>query len=636
MEAATGEAKAALRSMRSFATRSMLFRSQRSMANLDGVREKVPPPDLEKLTPEQMNEVFSRDLKIADPQAPVNPVRINFTTNTYEECTETEAITVFCERDGRIGIDRTIKIQEDEGTQNEEEQGEEKEEVLRNQFNFSRRAAQGHIVSYLDQGTITEAPVPKDCTGSTSQREIAAFYCKIKGIQLFEPPASAARVARVMERVVNQNMDPNISCDFKFFDDQRDALSPEQAFTLPLWEFQCDQLAGCQTTATEWNPIVQDLFAASYGVPIADKSGKSKGFLCTWSLKNHSNPRNIIELGSSATCLNWCPQQPTLLAVGTADGGVSIFDVRSRSTNPLYTTSRQVDRHSQAVTVVRWQPFDNSGNLTLLTCGLDGRLLQWTILQNEMKSSEIVQLQSGIVGLDYFDEQSQTFTLVCDDGSVVFQPRNRTTEVPPSHPAHSSPAVGIGYNKFHKDVFITYGSDFSMKLWRSDTLQQLQNFDYAPYSVHQASFAPNSSTILGAATTEGMLMLYDLAVLRYQPICAAPIIEANEGALTALSFHPKWPIILVGDERGRVHSLKLSPNLRKNTMTAEDEERSKLSQSSTNRGSRGLLPDLSQPQDDEDDDDGKAAEEELNARKEMFMAKECEKFQQSMGVSWNK
>ncbi len=37
----------------------------------------------------------------------------------------------------------------------------------------------------------------------------------------------------------------------------------------------------------------------------------------------------------------------------------------------------------------------------------------------------------------------------------------------------------------------------------------------------------------------------------------------KKAKLTKIVFNPKWPVVLVGDDKGCVTSLKLSPNLRK-------------------------------------------------------------------------
>lgn len=59
------------------------------------------------------------------------------------------------------------------------------------------------------------------------------------------------------------------------------------------------------------------------------------------------------------------------------------------------------------------------------------------------------------------------------------------------------------------------------------------------------------------------MFVFDLNVNKYEPICEQMV--ARKAKLTHLTFNPRPsdPILLVGDERGQVSSLKLSPNLRR-------------------------------------------------------------------------
>ena len=57
--------------------------------------------------------------------------------------------------------------------------------------------------------------------------------------------------------------------------------------------------------------------------------------------------------------------------------------------------------------------------------------------------------------------------------------------------------------------------------------------------------------------------IYDLYWNVYKPICVQRIIPRKTGRLNHISFNPTHPIIIVGDSTGQIHSLKLSPNLRK-------------------------------------------------------------------------
>jgi dynein intermediate chain 1 len=256
----------------------------------------------------------------------------------------------------------------------------------------------------------------------------------------------------------------------------------------------------------------------------------------------------------------------------------------------------------------------------------------WTLIQNEMKVTEICQLPAGIVALDYFNEHSTHFRVACDDGKIYNVLRTRTTQPPTFSDAHSPPILGLSYNRFQSAVFASCGTDWAVKIWREGETGPLQVYDYAPHYATDCQFAPHSSTILGSVTSDGELFIYDIAVNRYREICKTEVVESGDGGLTALRFHPKWPVLLLGDEKGRVHAVKMSPNLRRNTKTIKDEEaRNKLSKSSS-RDSRGLLPDLANQQDDEDDAANAAAEEE--ARLEALSADESSKFIQAMGVSW--
>jgi dynein intermediate chain 1 len=194
--------------------------------------------------------------------------------------------------------------------------------------------------------------------------------------------------------------------------------------------------------------------------------------------------------------------------------------------------------------------------------------------------------------------------------------------------------LAIAFNPFHGAVYASSGGDWSVKIWREGEAVPLQAFDYAPFCATDVQFAPHSSTIIGAVTSDGILYFYDLAVNRYAEICKTDVVEAGDGGLTAIRFHPKWPVVVIGDEKGRVHALKISPNLRRNTKTIkEEEERNRLTKSASGKDSRGLLPDLTQQQADEEDDAANLAAEE-EARLEALAADEAAKFVKSMGVAW--
>ena len=74
-------------------------------------------------------------------------------------------------------------------------------------------------------------------------------------------------------------------------------------------------------------------------------------------------------------------------------------------------------------------------------------------------------------------------------------------------------------------------------------------------------WAPYSSTVFAAVTSDGKVHVFDLAENKHEPLCEQKVVKRAK--LTHVCFNQSDPIVIVGDDRGGVNTLKLSPNLRK-------------------------------------------------------------------------
>ncbi len=81
--------------------------------------------------------------------------------------------------------------------------------------------------------------------------------------------------------------------------------------------------------------------------------------------------------------------------------------------------------------------------------------------------------------------------------------------------------------------------------------------------VGDVAWSPYSSTVFAAVTADGKAYVWDLNINKYEPICEQAVISKKKAKLTHVSFNPFEPILILGDDRGNVISMKLSPNLRK-------------------------------------------------------------------------
>lgn len=142
----------------------------------------------------------------------------------------------------------------------------------------------------------------------------------------------------------------------------------------------------------------------------------------------------------------------------------------------------------------------------------------------------------------------------------------------------------VKWNPFHPRVFLSCSADWTVKLWDHKVSTPIMSFDLKN-AVGDVAWAPYSSTVFAAVTSDGKVHVYDLSENKREPLCEQKVVKRAH--LTHVIFNQqgtlcwRWtpmitaqsypvvlvadPIILVGDDRGGVNSLKLSPNLRKVT-----------------------------------------------------------------------
>ena len=76
---------------------------------------------------------------------------------------------------------------------------------------------------------------------------------------------------------------------------------------------------------------------------------------------------------------------------------------------------------------------------------------------------------------------------------------------------------------------------------------------------------PTASSTLAAPQVH----VFDIGANKHEPMCEQKIVK--KAKLTKVAFNRRHPILLVGDDHGCITSVKLSPNLRKKSQSAEEE-----------------------------------------------------------------
>eukprot|EP00633_Aureoumbra_lagunensis_P008834 CAMPEP_0197315264 /NCGR_PEP_ID=MMETSP0891-20130614/37417_1 /TAXON_ID=44058 ORGANISM="Aureoumbra lagunensis, Strain CCMP1510" /NCGR_SAMPLE_ID=MMETSP0891 /ASSEMBLY_ACC=CAM_ASM_000534 /LENGTH=561 /DNA_ID=CAMNT_0042804125 /DNA_START=324 /DNA_END=2009 /DNA_ORIENTATION=- len=510
-------------------------------------------------------------------------------------------------------------------------------ENRKNQFNYSERAAQTFNNGYRERCIATQPPAVINFSSTVSQWEIFDKYMHDYATQINEQDflrqqeksassknkntmnatySSAnqqnqddmvhsqrmGNALKILERMVNQNSDDEIFQDFKYWEDASDTFRDGEGSLLPLWRFHTERSKRKQVTALAWNQNYPDLFAVGYGS--YDFMRQGTGMICCFSLKNTSNPEYTFATESGVMCLDFHPEQCSLLAVGCYDGTVMVFDVRNKGNRPIYASSIKTGKHTDPVWQVTWQVEDLAKELNFFSISSDGNVANWTMSKNELKMEQIMQLKlvsvttsnsngsslgnntisnssshtnnfggintdapeealmSGLASgccFDFNRVYEHLFIVGTEEGNIHKCSKAYSGQYLETYLGHHMAICTVTWNPFHPRVFLSCSADWTVKLWDYSLPNAVMSFDLGN-AVGDVAWSPYSATVFAAATADGKVHVFDLSINKHEPLCEQKVVKRAK--ITHLSFNKRDPILIVGDDRGGVNSLKLSPNLR--------------------------------------------------------------------------
>lgn len=408
--------------------------------------------------------------------------------------------------------------------------------------------------------------------------------------------AAMARSLKIMERMVSQNAEDEIYNDFKFWEDASDQFREGEGSLLPLWRFADNRTRRKQVTALAWNPRYPDLFAVAYGTYDFMKQGS--GLVCVFSLKNASHPEYTFTTESGVMCLDFHPQLNALLAVGCYDGTVKVFDIRRKENTHIFMSDIKTGKHTDPVWQVRWQEDEVTKELTFFSISSDGRVASWTMSKNELKMEPVMTLKlvsssagkdaaalavadksggagssgveeeaslTGLAGgccFDFNPVSEHLFLVGTEEGKIHKCSKAYSGQYLSTYEGHHMAVYAVKWNPFHPRVFLSCSADWTVKLWDHLVSVPIMSFDLAS-AVGDVAWAPYSSTVLAAVSSDGKVHVYDLHANKHEQLCEQKVVK--RARLTHVAFNDSSPVLLVGDDRGGVNSLKLSPNLRRIT-----------------------------------------------------------------------
>ncbi|CAF1266610.1 unnamed protein product [Adineta steineri] len=391
---------------------------------------------------------------------------------------------------------------------------------------------------------------------------------------------------KILERMINLNTFDDIAQDFKYWEDAADEYREQQGSLLPLWVFQYDMVKKLSCTNLAWNTQYPDLFAASFGS--YDFLKQSRGMFLIYSLKNPSFPENMFPTDSGVMSLDFHPKHPNLLCCGFYDGSVAVYNIADENKRPKYQSTARSGKHTDPVWQVRWQKDDLDSNLNFYSVSSDGRVVCWTLVKSDLMYTDIVQLKldkpttetdEGVplttlgcgTCFDFNKQQDYLFIVGTEEGKIHKCSKSYNNQFLDTFDAHHMAVYAVRWNTYHPKIFASCSADWTVKIWDINYKDPLFVYDLGS-AVGDVNWAPYSSTVFAACTADGKVFVFDLNVNKYEPLTEQIVVQKKRTKLTHITFNHQFPILLAGDDRGNITTLKLSPNLRKKPKVKKGQE----------------------------------------------------------------
>lgn len=366
-----------------------------------------------------------------------------------------------------------------------------------------------------------------------------------------------------------------------------------------LWTYTIPLCDGYDIVDMTWNPSYPDLLAVGYGQ--VDYASKKDGMIMFWSLKNPSYPLKILYLRVPVSALRFSKQTPYLLAVGTYEGSVELFDIRREENDPVIVSTDINSKHSEAIWKMRWVDMGSEKGEVLVSISSDSKVKEWNIKRGlvakdlmtlkrynnpngsqwkppEIKGDSLLPRISGGCSFDFPENDASTYYVGTENGTVHRCSCSYNEQYLQNYLSHSAPVYQLTCSTFDPSIFFTCSADSRINIWDAklnDPLVTMQSPDGSD-AINDISFLPYSSTVFASVSAEGRIDVWDIYKNVINPLITEYTAKtADDGnnennkdgsaslekitlssikhiSLNKVLFGINTPVLLTGDNDGKV------------------------------------------------------------------------------------
>ena len=370
----------------------------------------------------------------------------------------------------------------------------------------------------------------------------------------------------------------------------KEEVDKDSEHMVDLFKYTCSEVTDRLVSCADWNSLNQDLLAVSYGE--YESLSQKPGLLLFWTLKSPKFPERIIKAPSGLICCHFSKKNPNLIATGSCDGVVAIYDVRKKGDKPAAESSQMLEKHIDTVWEVKWHDQGSEKGENLISISSDGRIVEWSIKKglecrdllglkkptnpNQKDDKEAAVFRNSVgFSLDFPKDQYMLYLASTEEGTIHKCSLSYNDDLD-TYWGHSGPVYKVRCSPFWSNIMLTCSADWTVQVWdwRRDEvpLFSCRSQDLCD-SVNDIEWSPHSSTIFSCVCDDGRVEIWDLSKSKTVPIITKKSKTRGDPG-TMVKFCQEFPVLVTGNSKGIVDVYRLK-NLEQEPLT-KDEHRKRL------------------------------------------------------------
>eukprot|EP01029_Cantina_marsupialis_P028200 TRINITY_DN775851_c0_g1_i1.p1 TRINITY_DN775851_c0_g1~~TRINITY_DN775851_c0_g1_i1.p1 ORF type:complete len:757 (+),score=150.43 TRINITY_DN775851_c0_g1_i1:115-2385(+) len=417
--------------------------------------------------------------------------------------------------------------------------------------------------------------------GATTQDELHEMHVQRELDGIATSPSLLSSL-KIVERTIQQNLYHKKHLLYRDVPSKKASNRKKQEIT-ELFRFNCDISKGKTICDMSWNHANPDLLAVAYG---SLKFGSTNdGCILLWSQINPDYPELHLPCYCGVSSIAFSKLHPHWLAAGRYDGSVCIYDIRKKSKLPVLESNKLEGKHSSPVWQVEWVDDGPDKGESLVSISSDGRVTRWSIKKGLVHNDLMVlkRLANSAPGASSKDEgviarhaAGMCFRFVPDEPSSYFVGTQNglihkcstsyNEQYIDTWSGHTSAVNCIQCSPFNSRLLLSCSEDWSLRIWdrqkdcshdsNVNSVLTLRSMGQSA-SILDAVWSPRLPTVLASVSQNGHLDIWDLSVSILDPVVSHTL-SSEKCQLTSALFAPNAPVIVVGDDDGIIHVMKLS------------------------------------------------------------------------------